>query len=152
MVASGSVVVDASVAVKWLLEEDDSDIAHALLRSWESQGVVYVAPCLIAFEVANALHRRVALGELPIRDCAHMIGTLLNSQLELHHAPGLHGAALRLANRLGQRASYDAHYLALADTLGCDLWTADRQFYRAARPTARNIRWIREHAAGGVGA
>ena len=149
MVVSASVVVDASVAVKWLVEEDDSDIAHALLRSWESQGVVYVAPCLIAFEVANALHRRVALGELTIRDCAHMIETLLASQLQLHHAPGLHGAALRLANQLRQRASYDAHYLALADALGCDFWTADHQFYRVARPTARNIRWLREYAATG---
>ena len=145
MVVSGTVVVDASVAVKWLVEEEDSDVAHALLRSWESQGTVYVAPCLIAFEVANALHRRIALGELTTSDCAHMIETLLDSQLQLHHPPGPHGIALRLANRLAQRASYDSHYLALAETLGCELWTADRQFYRAASPTAPNIRWIREH-------
>ena len=64
-------------------------------------------------------------------------------------ARNLQGRALHLANRLRQRASYDAHYLALADALGCDFWTADHQFYRVARPTARNIRWIREHSATG---
>ena len=35
---SGSVVVDASLAVKWLVEEDDSDKAHAALESWGCPG------------------------------------------------------------------------------------------------------------------
>ena len=34
---NGSVVVDASLAVKWLIEEDDSDKAHATLQSWVAQ-------------------------------------------------------------------------------------------------------------------
>ena len=36
---SGSVVVDASLAVKWLVEEDDSDKAHAVLQSWVAQDI-----------------------------------------------------------------------------------------------------------------
>ncbi len=52
---NGSVVVDASLAVKWLVEEDDSDRAHAALQAWVAQGITRIAPYLMPFEVANAL-------------------------------------------------------------------------------------------------
>ncbi len=41
------------------------------------------------------------------------------------------------ASQLKQNAAYDAHYLALAESFGCELWTADERFYRAA------TRWLR---------
>ena len=46
--------------------------------------------------------------------------------------PNIHGRALELATQLNQTAAYDSHYLALAETLNCALWTADARFYRAA--------------------
>ena len=69
---SGSVVVDASLAVKWLVEEDDSDRAHAVLQSWVTQDITRIAPHFMPFEVANALHRRVLRGELTVGDSARM--------------------------------------------------------------------------------
>ena len=115
---SGSVVVDASLAVKWLVEEDDSDKAHAVLQSGVAQDVTRIAPHLMPFEVANALHRRVLRGELNVGDSTRMIARLLESRLELHHPPGLHVRALQLASQLKQGAAYDAHYLALAESVG----------------------------------
>ena len=44
MGVNGSVVVDASLAVKWLVEEDDSDKAHAALQSWVAQDITRIAP------------------------------------------------------------------------------------------------------------
>ena len=125
---SGSVVVDASLAVKWLVEEDDSDKAHAALQSWVAQDITRIAPHLMPFEVANALHRRVLRGELNVGDSIRMIARLLASRLELHQPPGLHVRALQLASQLKQNAAYDAHYLALAESVGCELWTADERF------------------------
>ena len=141
---SGSVVVDASLAVKWLVEEDDSDKAHAALQSWVAQDITRIAPYLMPFEVANALHRRVLRGELSVADSTRLIGRLLESRLELHQPPGLHVRALQLASPLNQSAAYDAHYLALAEGLDCELWTADERFYRAASPGVGYIRWIGE--------
>ena len=146
---NGFVVVDASVAVKWLIEEEDSDRAISLARLWAGDGIQPVAPYLMPFEVSNALHRRVTAGEMEVDEAASLMDQLSSMDIELHHPRNLQGRALHLANQLGQRMTYDAHYLALADALGCDFWTADHQFYRVARPTARNIRWIREHAATG---
>ncbi len=60
---NGVVVVDASLAFKWLVKEDRSDEARAISRSWASQGVQTAAPYLMPVEVANALHRRVVQRE-----------------------------------------------------------------------------------------
>ena len=141
---SGSVVVDASLAVKWLVEEEDSDKAHAVLQSWVAQDITRIAPYLMPFEVANALHRRVVRGELNVRDSARMIARLLESRLELHQPPGLHIRAMQIASELRQGAAYDAHYLALAESIGCDLWTADERFYRSTSRSIRNVRWLGE--------
>ena len=91
-------------------------------------------------EVGNALNRRVVRGELPLTEAARLIESLLASDIELLETAGLHSRALELASQLDQGAVYDAHYLALAEALGCDLWTADARFYRAALPAAGNVR------------
>ena len=144
---SGSVVVDASLAVKWLVEEDDSDKAHAALQSWVAQDITRIAPHLMPFEVANALHRRVLRGELNVGDSIRMMARLLASRLELHQPPDLHVRALQLASLLKQNAAYDAHYLALAESFVCELWTAAERFYRSASPSIDNVRWLGEFVA-----
>ena len=143
---SGFVVIDASLAVKWLLEEEDSDKAHALLKSWVEQDVTRIAPYLMPFEVANVLHRRILRGEFGISEGTLIMTRLLGSQLQFHHSPNLHVRAIELASRFSQGAVYDAHYVALAEELDCELWTADRRFHRIAGPTIGNLHWIGEYS------
>ena len=139
---SDFVVVDASLTFKWLVEEENSDRATALARLWDDAGIRPAAPPLMPFEVANALHQRVARGELTVAAATGLIRDLMSLGVTLHAPPDLHPRALELASRLEQGAAYDAHYLALAESLGCEMWTADRRFFRAASPDADNIRWI----------
>ena len=138
------VVVDASVAFKWLVEEENSDKATALARLWDDEGTQLVAPPLMPFEVANALHRRVVRGDLAVEIAADLMQDLMYLGVALHGTPNLHRRALELASQLKQGAVYDAHYLALAETLGCELWTADQRLYRAASSGVDNLRWIGE--------
>ena len=142
MVINDCVVVDASLAVKWLVEEEYSDKAHAALQYWDTRNITRIAPYLLPFEVANALHRRVVRGELSAGDSARMITRLLGSRLELHQTPTLHVRALELARQLGQGAVYDAHYLALAEEFDCELWVADQRFFRAANTITGKVCWI----------
>ena len=141
---SGLVVVDASVAVKWLVREKDTDKALAILRAWNDEEVTPVAPHLLPFEVANALHRMVIRGQLSVGDSARMILRLHGSRLELHHTADLHSRALELATELRQGAVYDAHYLALALEFGCELWTSDQRLYRAVSALVPNVHWLGE--------
>ena len=143
------VVVDASLAVKWLIEEEDSGEAREIARSWEDRGIHTAAPYFMPAEVANVLHRRVIDNEISVEEAVTLIEVLLASGIELRHPPGIHARALELASLLGQGAVYDAHYLALAEILDCEFWTADRRFYRGASAVVQNVRWIGEFAAPG---
>ena len=80
-------VVDASVAVKWLVAEDGSDAADRLL----TDGDDLYAPRLMTSEVANTLWRKVRLGEikrgtvsdlvvLPRRDLDHGVARRIQRQ------------------------------------------------------------------------
>ena len=146
---NGPVVVDASLAVKWLVKEEYSDQAIDLARFWESEGSKPAAPYLMPVEVANALHRRVVRSELTVAAATRLLEYLVASGIELQETPYLHGRAMELAAQLRQGAVYDSRYLALAEILGCDLWTADDRFYRAVSPVAPNVRWVGEFGASG---
>jgi predicted nucleic acid-binding protein len=53
--------------------------------------------------------------------------------------------ALRWADRLGHAKAYDAHYLALAEQEGLELWTADRRLSNGAQQAgAHCVHWIGE--------
>ena len=144
---NGIVVVDASLAFKWLVSEENSDLAQSISRSWANNGIQAAAPYLMPVEVANALHRRVVRGELAVEDAVRLLEYLLASGIELRDDSNLHGRALQVSSRLRQGAVYDPHYLALADILDCEYWTADESFYRSAAPSAQNVHWIGEFAA-----
>lgn len=51
----------------------------------------------------------------------------------------MHDRALILASRSDLPATYDAHYLALAEELDCEFWTADK---RLARATNGAFPWL----------
>lgn len=55
------IVVDASVAVQWVAEEDTSAISETLLERDD-----LVAPELVVIEVANALRRKVFVGDMSL--------------------------------------------------------------------------------------
>ena len=141
------VVVDASLVVKWLVEEEDSDTATALGRFWRSEGINAIAPHFMIVEVANALYQRVLRGHLSAIETARLLEHLMASVVELRETSNLYRRTLELASQLGQGAIYDSHYLALAESLNCHLWTADERFFRAAAPVAPNIHRLGEFVA-----
>lgn len=141
---SQSVVVDASLAFKWVVKEEYSDKADLLAITWHNHGIQMVAPYFMPVEVTNILHQRVKESYLSIEEGMGLIEQLLSSDIELYHSMGIHRRALELASELGQGAAYDAHYLALAEILDCEMWTADERFYRSANPASARLRLLTE--------
>lgn len=136
------VVVDTSLVFKWLMEEEDSDRAIALVNRWNHEGVRLAAPHLMLAETSNALHRAVVGKALSVPEAAALFEQLAARPVEFYHANPFYPRALALASELGQGAVYDSVYLTLAESLDCELWTADGRFYRAARPTYPNVRLL----------
>ena len=123
-------VVDASVAVKWLVKEEGSDRAEAL------KAEDLHAPSLIRIEGANVLRTLATTGRLADADAHQALDLLLDAPVRLHELtdPLMRGAlvfALRLRHPI-----YDCLYLALSVDLGAHLVTADRKFHRAAEGLA----------------
>jgi predicted nucleic acid-binding protein len=109
-------IVDASVAVKWLVDEEHGAEAIALLDR-----DLLIAPDLLPTEVRNALLARVRHGfEVALAPT----GTLLGRAFEL---------GLSLAHPI-----YDCVYLALALERELTLVTADRRLARIA-PRIRGL-------------
>jgi predicted nucleic acid-binding protein len=125
-----TVVVDASVALKWVLEEDGTDEALALWDRWQAAGERVVAPPIFRAEVANALRQVVRRGLATTREAADLLETLLET-VAVEEPPPLYGRSLEMAHAFDLGSVYDALYLALAESEGCEVWTADRRLARA---------------------
>jgi predicted nucleic acid-binding protein len=144
---SGSVVVDASLAVKWVLTEPYTNEAVALLTDWSSQQIAPVVPGWFACEVANVLYRRMLAGQITAADAKLGIESLMTAVTFRDVKPATATRALEIAALLVQQATYDAQYAALAEREGCELWTADERFWRAAQGHFAWIRWIGQYSA-----
>ncbi|MDE0060553.1 MAG: type II toxin-antitoxin system VapC family toxin [Defluviicoccus sp.] len=122
-------VVDASVVVKWLVDEVHSTEAAELLNG----GSTFVAPALVFAEAANALwamHRR---GHVGVDDLTEAVETLRTAPISLPVSMlQLTPASARLADDLDHPV-YDCFYLALAVQTQYPVVTADMRFYYKVR-------------------
>jgi predicted nucleic acid-binding protein len=115
-------VVDASVAVKWVVPEVLSDQADRLLGSDE----ILMAPELLMIEAANTLWKKTLRRELSATEAGRALGVLAESGIVICPAQPLLGRALALAQQLAHPV-YDCVYLALAERERATLITADER-------------------------
>lgn len=144
------ICVDASLAAKWVFEEEHSREARALYRDALSSSERIVAPPLLPIEMTNIIRQRMRRLKSPtsqllsIAEARVALQRFLAIPVELRLPSELHQRALELADAFGLPAAYDAHYLALAQMLGCDFWTADRNLVDAVGAQLPFVRWIGE--------
>lgn len=114
------IVVDASAALAGLLNDGP---ARALLSAQQLH-----APHLIDSEIASALRRHVAIGQL---DAAQGSDTLAAWSLLAVTRYGVHALLGRVWELRHSVSAYDAGYVALAEALGSTLVSADARLARA---------------------
>ena len=128
-------VLDASIAVRWILP-DEADAEATALRNRLIEGAdrAFVPPHM-RVEVARVLLREVGR-RLTREQAIDGLDLLSETPLELVDGPWLYTRSVQDAERFGIGPAQfdDVVYLALAGTLGLPLWTGDLRFYRALRP------------------
>ena len=125
-------VVDASVAAKWFLCEEDSNKALQILTS----GLKLIGPSLAKYEVAGAISRRArdklvveADSEAYLQRWLHAVSTnVIRLEEDNRDIVTAHEIGMKLGHPLP-----DCIYLAMARRLDAPLVTADAVFAKKAR-------------------
>lgn len=134
--------MDASVALKLVVDENGSGAARDLWRTWARSSREVIAPPLFVFETVSALRRMVVRRDLDEANARAARDRLLAMPIRLPAPRGLLQRAWDLARQHEQPQVYDCFYLALADILDVDLWTADRHFFNAVHGKERRVKLL----------
>jgi predicted nucleic acid-binding protein len=126
------------MVVQYVANPQNIQVAEHMSR-WVERQEWFIAPVLHGYEVLNGLHRYAATRQLSVAavDAARRDAAAL--QVELVYDPQDHDRALELARRFNRPVTYDAHYLAVADRLGIELWTADKRLYNSVQ---HQLSWV----------
>jgi predicted nucleic acid-binding protein len=114
-------VVDASVAVA---------ACHTPMGFASFRGHDLVAPQLMLVEASSVLHEMAWREEITKPRAETMLARLLDAPIKIRTPGNLINSAWRVADDLGWAKTYDAQYVALAQTLDCRLVTVDERLLR----------------------
>jgi len=136
-----SFVVDASVAVKWVVSEIHFESARRLL----GRDYNLLVPDFFFVEVANVFWKRVKRGEDSVDDAKVALEAIRAQPLQVHLSLQLMPRAFELAIET-QRAVYDCVYLTLAVKYQCQMATADEKLFNALQhgPMSASLCWIED--------
>ena len=127
-----ALVIDASIAVKWVVDEQGTPEALVL-----RQKAKLIAPELLVAECANILWKKVQRNELSKEEALLAARLLQGAEIELLPTRSLFEAATRLSIELDHPA-YDCLCLALAVENECRFVTADERFLRKLGQSRRS--------------
>ena len=138
-----NVVVDANIAIKWVLIETDSELARALLAEWKKKEMIVYVPTLLSYEVTNILYREVRAGRITTETAEYGINMIHHVVSPVYSRNAvLNLRAMAMAKHFDLSAAYDSHYLALAERKECTLWTDDKRMWRDVKDQIDWVQWI----------
>jgi predicted nucleic acid-binding protein len=140
-------VVDASVVVKRLIREEHSERARALFADAIQRGEPLVAPPLLLSEVTNVLYQRTRrqANRISEDDADLALAQVFGLPIDFAAPADLYPRARAFARTHRLRATYDSNYVALAEIIGVELWTADERLIRELGAAAPWVRWIGDY-------
>ena len=117
--------------MKWVSDEEGRETALALYRDSIAAERRLIVPAHFPGEVANAIWRKVSRGLLQFEEGLAAIADFANYRTARLAPVQLFSVSFTLARSLRLPAIYDSLYVALAQIVGCELWTADLRLANA---------------------
>ncbi len=125
-------VLDASVGIKWVMNEVDSAEAHHLRDDYRNQVHELIAPDSFPLEAAHALTKARRRGI--VTDATRLWVELMVDSPRVFPSVALMLRALGIASQAGIGV-YDCLYVALAERERCELVTADTRLINSLQPS-----------------
>lgn len=125
-------VLDANVALKWVLAEPDSATARQLRTDFQSAVHDAIAPDVFPIEMAHALTRAERQGRIAVAQAGILWADVMSTPPRLEPSGPLLPRAIRISStaRIGV---YDCLYIALAERESRELVTADEKLVKNHR-------------------
>ncbi|NMB54128.1 MAG: type II toxin-antitoxin system VapC family toxin [Leptolinea sp.] len=128
MNSTPAAVLDAYIPVSMVVNSPLSQAASNLWKDLTLSGTQIVVPCLWIYEVTSLLRQLVSRRVISARVGESSLSLLLESNIHFREEDAtLALNALRWADRLGYAQAGGCFYVALADQLGAEFWSADRR-------------------------
>jgi predicted nucleic acid-binding protein len=125
-------VVDASVALKWVLPEAQSGEACKLRDDFQKRLHELLAPDVFPIELAHALTRAERKKIIPLGYAKGLLADIMQTPPALHPCLPLLSRATEISSQ-SRQGVYDCLYVALADREQCELLTADQRMVQRLR-------------------
>lgn len=136
------VVTDASFCLSILLNHPLQKASLVVVDRMKREGMRMVAPSLWAYETTSSICKAVHFQMVTVDDAEQILALLEDLDVQLIPPDEIDNKrAFNLTMRLKRSAAYDSYYLALAESLKCDLWTADKKLYQVAQNN--DMTWVR---------
>jgi predicted nucleic acid-binding protein len=136
------VVADSGVLLSNVLQETHSAKAEALSRSWHAQGIQLAAPSLIRYEFVAVVRKYVYRGTLTPDSAVKVCDLLLSKPIRLMFDDALLRRGYELATQFNRPTAYDTQYLAVAERLQCEFWTADEKLFNTIKQDLTWAHWL----------
>jgi predicted nucleic acid-binding protein len=139
-------VIDASVAVKWVVKgESFRNKARQLLHDARLKGVMLIGPSLLEYEVESVLQRRLYSGHVTITAVDASLAAFYAVGVQVVTHPDMVSRAREIARQFNQERIYDSLYAALAELRRSEFWTADKAFYEAVKSALSFVRYLPDY-------
>lgn len=128
-----AVVLDSGILIASVFPETLTPQARRLVKQLQADDVQLHAPMLLRYEVVAVARKAVYQGRVTAEEGLRARDRLLSYPFTLHLDDGLLRRGYELATEYNRPTAYDdAQYLALAERLNCDFWTADERMFSGA--------------------
>ncbi len=121
------IVVDASVVVKWFVEEELSDKATIIRDKYVEGEIKIIAPEILPFEVLNTLYYKKLFSKNELKDICE---ALEGFSFELHSLRGEYSKKVAEITVENDITVYDASYIALAILKNTKVYTSDKKLIK----------------------
>src|SRR5258708_23556676 len=138
-----TVVIDANILIAYELADEPLNAqANLILSAWQVREEKLPGPRLFRSEITAVFRKAVYQQRLNAEQGRVMLSRLLAYPVEFHEDDDLLKEAYELAVRFNRPRAYDSQFMALAERLNCEFWTADERLVNSTQGQFGHIRWL----------
>lgn len=117
------------------------------MQHWETHGYQIAAPALFRYEIVAVTRKSVYRGIFTAEEALANREKLMVYPVRLFMDDDLLKREYELATKYNRPTAYDSQYLAVAEKLDCEFWTADERFFNAVKHDLKWVNWLGNFSA-----